>query len=297
MIERAILIALCATLVPSAAVGQTVYESSKGQSSFVLNQATGVVSFNFTDANVKVGYLRSLSSSPWRFGGEFKLGFKNGFASIVQENEVTASDGRGSFLVGYQWEPDIPPSGLRISWHNAYARVRFARGKYSVATPGETGSFVLADETFNGVGLDFFYNAFGEIPFVGEFLFGAAIGYGRANNVAKLASGEVCTRLGTASGSMGELQFLNQCQSRSIGEYVESNELTVSADFLWFLGESRFAVAAIVRHDETRYTDAVVPGVGIFLTEENAPLKLIGGLTVEFDDGKVRAGAQIGYAF
>jgi hypothetical protein len=283
-------------LIASGSSAQTIFQSSDGESSLALRDG-GLIHVNFGDGSVSFGLVRQVSTDRWQLGFDGKLKAKDSFVSLVKDG-FALREGELSGFAGRQFLPD--DSALQYQFVGG--RFRYARGSFDVL-PEDSTTLVPATTKFNGVTAGVFYNAFFDTAKGDggghEFLFGVAFDYGRRHNVDSLDEVEVCEETRSLTTAAGTVRRVSDCTEASIGMYRTSNRFTASVDVLWYQAWSsnRLAFAFLGRYNDMKNDTPFVPGLGVFITESGAPLKMQGGVTFEVVDKKPRLGVQVGFPF
>jgi hypothetical protein len=257
----------------------------------------GLLNVNFADANVSFGLVRQVSTDRWRVGIDGALKAKDGLVSLVDDGFALRSGDIGGF-VGY----DFLPKNSVIEYGFLAGRVKYTRATLDILPDNSTTLEVL-NTKFNGGTAGVVYNALldtargkggGE-----EFLVGIAVDYGRRHNADTLDSVQVCEDSHSVTTTTQTVRRVSECKEASRGAYSTSNRVTAAVDLLWYQrwSSNRVALAFLGRYDELKHDTAFVPGLGIFVTESGAPLKVQGGFTIEAVDHKVRLGLQVGFPF
>jgi hypothetical protein len=273
--------------------GQVIFESSSGSSSIVLNNV-GAAGINFGDKSVKLGYLRQVSGAPlenWLFGFNLEAKAVNGFAELFEDSRLSAKEGSGSLLAGYSWESEDP----RIIYSLLAGQLRYTRSDLPLAGKSDAGVTVVENEVFSGLVAGLYYNTYlASLPVPGEFLVGIGARYGDRNNFESLKKGEVCEEIPSPVDQEANVRA-QSCKDARFGDYKEASEVSADLDVLWYQtwAKNRIAFGFLGRYDGAK-EDRFVPGVGVFLTKEKAPLKVLGGLTLERKEGDWRVGFQVG---
>ena len=292
---RCLWVVLALLCTASGSGAQTIFQSADGESSLALRNG-GLIHVNFGDASVSFGLVREVSTDPWRVGFDGKLKAKDGFVSLVKDGFAL----REGELTGFAGRQFLTNSVLQHQLVGG--RFRYARGSFDILTED---SVTLEPTTakFNGVTAGVFYNAFFDTARGAgggqEFLLGIAMDYGRRHNVNTLEDAEVCEQTRSLTTTTGSIRTVADCTEVSLGGYETSNRFTASIDLLWYQewSANRVAVAFLGRFDELKNDTPFVPGVGVFITESGAPLRMQGGVTLEVVDEKVRLGVQVGFPF
>lgn len=282
-------------LLPAAARTQVIYESSTGTSSIALRDA-GAVGINFADGSVEVGYVRAVSTSPWRLGGAVEVASSDGFAELFEDSEYASPELSGSFFVGHVREPE----GGRLLYSLLGAQLGYSHADLALAAHGDDGVLAVQDESFDAASATLVYNAFLErFLFPQETLLGVAARYGRRSNFHDLDEVEVCEAVATGSSEAGAPVTAESCETARFGDYETRSELSADLDLIWYQrwARNRIALALLARYNDPEHADELVPGVGAFFTVDGQPMRFLGGITGEYADDGWSLGLQVGFPF
>lgn len=132
----------------------------------------------------------------------------------------------------------------------------------------------------------------------GSMIVGFSIGVRRKNNTDDLDSVEVEDQSFTSASETTQRRALSK-QTVLSGEYKEFISVPLNTDVVWYPGalRSRIAIDFFTRSDLSKTGREFVPGVGLFITKEGKPTKVVGGISFALDDGKGRVGLVGGFHF
>lgn len=132
----------------------------------------------------------------------------------------------------------------------------------------------------------------------GAVILGASLGVERRNNSDDLKSVDLEDQPFTSSSGTTQRRAISK-QTVFRGEYKEFIAVPLNTDIVWFPGRfsSRIAVDIFTRSNLGETNRKFVPGVGLFLTKEKSPTKVVGGLSFSVDDGKGKVGLVGGFHF
>lgn len=132
----------------------------------------------------------------------------------------------------------------------------------------------------------------------GSVILGFSLGVKRTNNADDLKSTDIEDQIFTSS-SEGTQRSAIAKQTVLRGEYKEYIAVPLNTDVVWYPGRfrSRIAFDFFTRSDLGKTGREFVPGFGVFLTKEGKPTKVIGGISLAYDDGKARLGLVSGFHF
>ncbi|MCA1618064.1 MAG: hypothetical protein LC795_01870 [Acidobacteria bacterium] len=132
----------------------------------------------------------------------------------------------------------------------------------------------------------------------GSVILGISLGVKRANNIDDLKSTDVEDQIFTSSSETTQRSaFAKQTVLR--GDYKEYIAVPLNTDVVWYPGRfrSRIAFDFFTRSNLGSTDRKFVPGAGVFLTKEGKPTKVVGGISLAYDDGKARLGLVSGFHF
>jgi hypothetical protein len=284
------MVLLCA--LPDVVSAQTAFEASDGTSSITL-QDGGIALVNFSDKSVKLGYSHIVSTSPWRFGGEIKLGAEEGTTVLRSEGGFASPETRASGFLTYLLEPE--QGRFSAVWPSV--QLSFDQATYTLAESGAAQTISTQDRRFRGVGATVRLDLLGEnIVLPGDMLAGAFVGYGNRNNSESLDEVEVCETRATDPASQ---QVIRSCTDARSGTYQTGAKVQAGADVAWFLRplRNRIGLNFYGRYDDNRDESKLYPGIGIFVTEAGSPLRLLGGASAERIDDAWQINLQVGIPF
>jgi hypothetical protein len=132
----------------------------------------------------------------------------------------------------------------------------------------------------------------------GSIILGISGGVARRNNSDDLDSVSVEDQSFTSSSGTTQRRAFSSKTALS-GDYKEFIAVPLNTDVVWFPGrfDSRIAIDFFTRSNLGSTDRKFVPGVGLFLTKEKSPTKVVGGISFSYDDGKPRVGLIGGYHF
>ncbi len=95
----------------------------------------------------------------------------------------------------------------------------------------------------------------------------------------------------------GTVRNLVSARRARVGDYKETTDVLLNADYVWFPPAfgSRIGLDAFARWNLTR--GSFEPGLGVFITQPNAPTRVVGGLSVSSVDGDLNVGLISGFNF
>jgi hypothetical protein len=121
----------------------------------------------------------------------------------------------------------------------------------------------------------------------------------KKNNLALFAL-LVVRDLTTAVSDSGTTREATRIRKALRGDFKESTRTFINTDFVWFPAslDSRIRVNFFTRSGMTGNEKGFRPGIGLFISEKNAPTRVVGGVSFSFDEkGKANLSLTAGYNF
>jgi hypothetical protein len=170
--------------------------------------------------------------------------------------------------------PDPGPGRMTFDWLTL--RMSYERSQHSLVDASAAFVDQISTQDFNGWGALLSYN----LEFEGPSVLGLSFGVEKRNNVGALRSVDIRDLMSTSTdgSSVRTIEVMRKALS---GEYKESVETTLSTDYIVlprFL-DSRIAVDLFTRTNFSETSNDFRPGIGIFLTQDRAPTRVIGGIS------------------
>lgn len=281
-----LLAVLVCTVQPVLA--QTAFESTEGESS-ALFRGGGIGLINFANESIKLSYNRQVGGERWLTGAELKLSADDGIFNFVDEGESNVSGVTGAASVGYLQSALSAELPQFVSAH--WMALRFDVSHHERSLAQTTPQISIGDTAYWGWGVSGFYNAMLEIG--GEDVFGGlSVRYGEQNNYDDLDKIEVCEQIAAGTHSLAQ-----KCTGSRTGDFRSEQAATVAADVVWLQRwlRNRVGLQGALRYNA--FESELVPGVGILFTESGSPLNVLGAAVLEFREGGVRVGLQMGVPF
>jgi hypothetical protein len=293
--SKRIFIVFLVACIPYMMYGQSAFGDSEEKTSIVLNTG-GVAQINIKDASIKIGYLYRKSDKPFRLGIQLTGKITNGLGSLVENGEISP-EAKFNLSLGYQWLLSKETSGktpgtIVDDWFTI--RVGFYKGQYKLFIPGNDYEDQIQKKDFEGLSVIAFYN----ILFRTNIIMGISFGYERQNNYQTLEEVEITDTTTVYEGN-GTLRTQSATQKVRKGDYLESNYMLANFDVLWipgFIG-NRIGIDLFGRYDSTKDKKIFKPGIGLFIVQKGAPTKVIGGITFETIEKKLKIGLFAGFNF
>jgi hypothetical protein len=131
----------------------------------------------------------------------------------------------------------------------------------------------------------------------GRNLFGASIGIRRSNNSEDLTEIEVRDFTTTISGS--STREVGRTRKAMRGNFTQYTTSYINTDYVWFPKPfgSRIGLNLFTRSELSGAKRGLRPGVGLFISKENFPTKVIGGVSVSESGGKFNFALTAGFNF
>lgn len=313
---------LAASVVSSQA--QTPFQDAKGNGSVLLNDG-GFIQFNVADPSIRIGYIHDISSQkrPWSIGFDVSGKLNGSRASLLNKNQV-APDVKLSFTLGRKY---LITHRLDVSNQRDLERLQLARaeavkngakpsddfGEYFHALPYDRLALQIgyaykeyslfdANAPFDKqVFKKKFHNPSAalvySIQLSGSQLLGASLGIGKSNNSGALTEVDVRDiNSATFSSTVREV-----VRTRPVlrGDFQQSTSVFLNSDYVWYPRTtfSRVGVDFYTRSVFTGIDKGFHPGIGFFLSEKGAPTRVLGGVTVSYDQGKASVALIAGFSF
>ena len=276
----------------TAASAQTFVQSADGETAFVLNQG-GVIAINFADKQIKAGGTSIVSNRPLRLGFEVTGKAKEGALMLTDsEGKLSLPETSASVFGGLYWSPGAGSDGFGpITQLWLFAQLEGVHGSYTL-----TDTLAAVPETvkqrFDGRTVKAYLDLKLSIQ-LHDIYVGLSYGQSRRNNIDDLKEVNVCRTIRSSGVNSAQA-----CTTAHAGDYVVDSATLWGTGVLWYLRwlRNRIAMAGFANYDGAR-EDTLAPGVGLFFSEKGAPLNILGGVTLEWRDGKERWGLQVGLPF
>ncbi len=278
---------------------QSSFEDSDGKSSFIFDEIGGTGKINLTDASIKISYLYRKSNKPCRYGVELSGKATNGISTLFEKDNI-APEAKVKVSFGRQWllskkspGSDKVKRGIIVDdW--ATIQLGYSRAQYKLFTPSKPLADQIQKKNFDGFSLTAYYNAL----LRGNVLIGLSIGLDHQSNYTSLKEIELSDRT-TVFDSAGFSRITNKTEKLRQGNFAEVNHFLGNYDIVWvpeFL-HNRIGFDLFSRFDWNKDDNSFKPGIGVFITEEEAWTKVVGGITFESVEGNLRVGLLAGFNF
>lgn len=282
--------------LPPCVLAQTAFIDAAGKGSiFIQGGGFGRVSIN--DGRATVAFLRDISTERLRYGLELSGKVSEDAASIFESNQpapeakLDASVGIKhifrEIVVGQQASGPLVDDW--ITFQGSYGRSEF-----NLLAEAKPFADQVEKEKFDGGSISCSYNGL----FKGSRLLGISVGAERKNNLGKLKEVEVRDEVFTSSDGSTTRAVIRVQKARR-GEYKESTGAFLYTDYVWFPAtfRSRIGIDLFTRSRFGGGDETFEPGIGLFLTEQDAPTRVIGGVSVSALDGDLQVGVVVGFNF
>ena len=286
-------------LISSKLFASTSLGDANDESSLYMKDGNAISS-NFKDKSIKLSYLKAKSDDPFGFGITLK-GKANDKLSAIFDGDATNPETSISIPLSYQWilsdKPGkaAPTSMFIDDW--IVVEFKYTKGEYQIFDETKDLDNQLYKESMSSSGAVVSYNAI----LNGNFLFGASVEYGKANNYQGLKEKTVKT-FKTVYDDETTSRITESSTTAREGIYEEFYQRKANIDLMYYPNyfAGRIGIDAFLRYSTDEQKDSSVdPGLGIFLLKEGAPTKISGGVTVVRDkkDDETLIGLVVGYVF
>lgn len=319
-LRSTILLGILLALTASLAWGQTGFEDSEGKSSIVILEG-GTGKINVTDKSIKIGYLYRQSPGVLRFGAEV-FGKASEGRGVVFSSGTFQPEAGFNLSLGFDLNDidlrDVPrldstnvedfkkklekQLAKRKIYNWITFRVGYKRAQYDLFRPGSKAPDQIEKQAFNGYSGAVHYNA---MICQGDCLFGLSFGVDGKNNISTFKDVEVFEEVdfSTNADTTRLVRRTKKAKRQDKEAYKETAAFLINMDLAYIPSKlgNRIGFNFFARFD-TGKEDAELlrPGLGIFITEDKAPSRIIGGASLEFGSfrfDKPRVGLVAGFKF
>lgn len=282
-------------MTPMACLAQTsAYQSSDSNSSILLYKSAANVIFNVTDAKFTAGYLHAPGGAGILYGVSL---FGKPSTSVSNQifNTTTQDSLGGTISIGrHVLFSNTSKSFFTDDWW-AF-QFTYTRSATNIVTDAVTQP---QKRTFDGVKGMITYNGYKTTTKGVTFLGGFSGGISRNNNIGDLTAVTINTTALQSSGVTPAFQAVKS-DSGYFGAYRTYIGAPIYTDVallphpkpIEWLSLDLFSRSNIARFD--RYVEG---GVGLFIAEPGAPTKILGGITLAWNNGVPVWGVVAGWAF
>jgi hypothetical protein len=283
-------------VMPMACLGQTsAYQSTDSNSSILLYKSAANVIFNVTDAKFTAGYLHSPAAEGMLYGVSL---FGKPSTSVSNQifNTTTQDSLGGAVSIGrHVLFTKAPKSFLTDDWW-AF-QFTYTRSATNIVTDAMTQP---QKRTFDGVKGILTYNGYKTTTKGVTFLGGFSAGVSKNNNLADLTAVTInTTALQSADGVTPAFQAVKS-DSGYMGMYRTYIGAPIYSD-LALLPHPKpiewLSLDLFTRSNAAHFDRYVEGGVGLFIAEPGAPTKILGGITLAWNNGVPTWGIVAGWAF
>jgi hypothetical protein len=319
------LCALAALLVigiGETAQAQRPFQDAKGKGSIFLPEG-GFLQFNVADSTIKFGYLYEVNPSPWSIGFDLSAKPTGDRASLIEANQtvpdaqVNINFGR-KYLATHRFDINNPADQQRLKAIKEEAEkagikkgddlgdyldlvpfdrlaIQFGYAYKQYSLIDETAAFdkQLLKKNFSSPSVTLIYT----LQPNGNNLVGASVGVERLNNSNSLTEVEV--RDITSVDGPEVVREIARIRKALRGEFKESTRTFINTDYVWFPRklQSRIGVNVFTRSGLSGDEKGFRPGIGFFLSEKGSPTRVIAGVSVSTEEGKLNLALVAGFNF
>ena len=302
--------------------GQMPFQDAKGSGSILLSDG-GFVQLNVADPSVRVGYLHDLSSQRWSIGFDASGKLTGTRAALLNKNQV-APDLKVAFTFGRKYliahrldlndpndlqklkdaqaeavkhgakpSDDFGDYWSALPYDRLTLQISYAYKQYSLFDANAAFDKQVFKKKFHNPSAALVYS----IQLNGSNLFGASVGVGRSNNSNDLTEVDVRDiNTTTFSNTVREV-----VRTRPVlqGDFKQSTSLFLNTDYVVYPRKtfSRVGIDFYTRSVFTGVDQGFHPGIGVFLSEKGAPTRVLGGVTISYDQGKASVALVAGFSF
>lgn len=298
-----------------------------------LEQEGGVALVNIGKSNIQLGYRHDISTIPWAFGVDIIGNISGTSATLLNNNAQAAGAGiHGSAIKRdiFRKGPDAsklgPNSGtveqcqlgLCSDW--LVFQALYDRSQFNTLDSTTPPLENAVKQNFNGVSGRVAYNALMKtgkpeecmepaIPKApdepkpskarcNDFLIGVSVGAGRFNNIDSLKTTNFTDNTITTAGST-EYITSQGTKTAYVGAYQQYTGVPINADAIWYPGALGGIIAfdLFVRSNVAPTDRYGSPGIGVFLNKLGQPSRPLGGIAVDYRNGKGQASLVVGWKF
>jgi hypothetical protein len=311
---------LAITFVPAQA--QMPFQDAKGNGSILLSDG-GFVQLNLADPSVRIGYLHDLSSQRWSVGFDVSGKLTGSRASLLNKNQVSP-DVKVGFTFGRKYlfahrldlsdpsdvqklkdaqtkavshgakpSDDFGEYWKALPYDRLALQIGYAFKQYSLFDANAAFEKEVFKKDFHSPSAAVVYS----IQLNGSSLYGAALGIGRSNNSSDLT--EVDVRDINSTTFSSTVREVVRTRPVLRGDFKQSTSVYLNSDYVWYPRTtfSRIGVDFYTRSVFTGIDKGFHPGIGVFLSEKGAPTRVLGGVTVSYDQGKASVALVAGFSF
>jgi hypothetical protein len=301
---------------------QTPFQDANGNGTILLSDG-GFVQLNIADPSIKIGYLHDVSSQHWSFGFDASGKLTGSRAPLLNGNQAAPDLKLGLTLArkylfarklnlnnphdqqklkdvrdeavehGLKPNDDLGDYWSALPYDRLALQVGYAYKRYTLFDPNATFDKQVFKKQFHSPSVALTYS----ILLNGSNLFGISVGVNRSNNSNDLTQVDVRDiNTFTSSTTIREVVRTRQVLR---GDFKQSTSALVNTDYVWFPRKtfSRVGIDFYSRSVLNGEDKGFTPGMGFFLSEKGAPTRVIGGVTISYDQGKASVALVAGFSF
>lgn len=294
-------LALVMVAFPATTHAQRVFEDAGGDTSIFLESGGGFIRANVTESSVRASYLFDVSNKPYRFGFEVFGKLSGKVANIFQEDRPAPGAGVrisvGKKHLFSERPTGVPLATRRLSDDWLTLQFGYTRARYTLLSEERSFADQVGKKNFDGFSATLAYNALFRSQ-RGPVLWGISGGAERKNNIEDLDEVEVNDEVFSSSEGNTQRSVIFR-RNAFRGTYTEKIAVPIQSDLVWFPAkfQSRIGTNFFVRSNIGEGNKYIEPGVGLFLSEDGAPTRVIAGISVSVREGKGRVGLIAGFNF
>lgn len=284
--------------------GQQIFQDAGGKANIFLGGASnGWLTFNSSDKSGSIGYNRNRNDgydfnklkANLIYGGDVKIGIKNGTGSVVSDGSfkpaITLSGNIGLFADNlFKLAPTEPsPQRGTTIYGSFYLRPSFTFAQYAYVDTTLAGipkmDKVSKKEAGILVNLNFQINKSRIVNGVSRdhyFFIGLQSGYTRTNNYNDLDDVTITTNSITAGNTT-----ISKSETGKFGQYQKYDVIPLNFDFgvtPRMFKHNFFGFNTYFRSNFNKPKNDCKAGVGIYLADEKKPSSITGGFAWQFND-------------
>lgn len=301
---------------------QMPFQDAKGNGSLLLSDG-GFVQINIADPSIRIGYLRDISNQRWSIGFDASGKLTGTRAPLLNKNQaapdvkVGLSFGRKYLIAkpldlnnpadqqklknvqteavkhGLKPNDDLGEYWRSVPYDRLTLQLSYAYKQYSLFNPTATFEKQIFKKNFHNPSAALNYS----ILLNGSNLLGASVGIGRTNNSNDLTGVDVRDiNSATFSNTVREVVRTRQVLR---GDFKQSTSVFLNTDYVIYPRStfSRVGLDFYTRSVFTGIDKGFHPGIGVFLSEKGAPTRVLGGVTISYDEGKATVALIAGFNF
>ena len=287
--------------VPCMLFAQTsAYQSADGNTSIFLGNAKGSAIFNVSNTQFDLGYLHEGTGKTWMYGFDVTGKPSSDFSTLFEKGKTPpAVGGTASFGYHKPFAKGIRDQGKDDRFKDDWAllKVTYTRSAFETADNSTTEP---VKRTFDGYTALAAYNALVVEP--GEksvtFIFGAAAGLQRENNLSQLTSATISTPLAVSATGIAPFTVTQQASSGYFGDYAKSYGAPLYTDAICIPKKLPWLdIDAFTRSDLAHANRYFEGGLGLYLASSSDVTKILGGVSMGWKNGTPTLGFVTGWSF